>query len=54
MSKSNDKTSTRILCKIGISLIVLIIGIYIFIGFILYVFSTYPEHIVEKDGSYCR
>ncbi|MFR9241849.1 MAG: hypothetical protein ACLVKE_14180 [Clostridium baratii] len=50
MRKSNDKTSTRILCKIGISLIVLSIGVYIFIGFILYAFFTDPEHIVEKDG----
>ncbi|MDQ0150026.1 hypothetical protein ACFO6R_08415 [Eubacterium multiforme] len=49
MRKSNDKTSTRILCKIGISLIVLSIGIYIFIGFVLYAFTD-PEHIVEKDG----
>lgn len=49
MHKSNDKTSTRILCKIGILLIVLSIGSYIFIGFVLYAFTD-PEHIVEKNG----
>ena len=41
--KSGVKTSTRILCILGI------LFIYIFLGFILYAF-TYPEHIVEKDG----
>ncbi|WP_300347147.1 hypothetical protein [Clostridium sp.] len=48
--KSGTKTSTRILCRLGILFIVLIIGIYIFFGFILYVFTNKPEHILEKDG----
>lgn len=47
--KSDTKTSTRVLCKLGIFFIVLSIGIYIFVGFILYAF-TESEHIVEKDG----
>ncbi|MBS6043951.1 MAG: hypothetical protein KIA08_14865 [Clostridium baratii] len=47
--KSDTKTPTRILCRLGIFFIVLGIGIYIFIGFIFYAF-TEPEHIVEKDG----
>lgn len=47
--ESGAKTSTRILCRLGIFFIVLSIGIYTFVGFILYAF-TEPEHIVEKDG----
>lgn len=47
--KNGAKTSTRILCRLGILFIILSIGIYIFLGFILYAF-TCPEHIVEKDG----